>query len=221
MPMVFGAPASRVANTPGLPSVSIRSACWKPTSFNNATMWSAPAGKFRFSAAIAGSATHALSRARERSWLFAISVLNGVRSTSAAVTPPAIPASANPSSSFFIVPKMRRSAYDTTTKRRTRSADGNANAPHRLPTRPSACFRPGKGMFTGRMSNPACPLCTLTDVLAHADRWECSTCGHEWPKEAVPEAARVVKDAHGTPLADGDTVVLIKDLKLRGGTGVL
>lgn len=49
-------------------------------------------------------------------------------------------------------------------------------------------------------------------------------CGHEWPKEtapAAPEAARVVKDAHGTPLADGDTVVLIKDLKLRGGSGVL
>jgi len=71
------------------------------------------------------------------------------------------------------------------------------------------------------MSTPACPLCTLTEVLAHADHWECATCGHEWPKEAAPEAARVVKDAHGTPLADGDTVVLIKDLKLRGGSGVL
>ena len=72
------------------------------------------------------------------------------------------------------------------------------------------------------MSNtPACPACTLEDVLSHADHWECATCGHEWPKEAVPEAARVVKDAHGTPLSDGDTVVLIKDLKLRGGSGVL
>ena len=72
------------------------------------------------------------------------------------------------------------------------------------------------------MSNtPACPACTLEDVLSHADHWECATCGHEWPKETAPEAARVVKDAHGTPLADGDTVVLIKDLKLRGGSGVL
>ena len=36
-----------------------------------------------------------------------------------------------------------------------------------------------------------------------------------------PEVARVVKDAHGTVLTDGDSVVLIKDLKLRGGSGVL
>jgi len=71
------------------------------------------------------------------------------------------------------------------------------------------------------MSNPACPACTLEDVLSHPDHWECATCGHEWPKEEATETGRVVKDAHGTPLADGDTVVLIKDLKLRGGSGVL
>ena len=71
------------------------------------------------------------------------------------------------------------------------------------------------------MPNPACPLCALDDVLGHADRWECATCGHEWPKEAAPEAARVVKDANGNPLADGDTVALIKDLKLGSGAQVL
>lgn len=71
------------------------------------------------------------------------------------------------------------------------------------------------------MSNPACPACTLEDVLSHPDHWECATCGHEWPKDAPTETARVVKDAHGTPLADGDTVVLIKDLKLRGSSQVL
>lgn len=71
------------------------------------------------------------------------------------------------------------------------------------------------------MSQPACPVCSLTDVLGHSDHWECATCGHEWPKEAVAEAARVVKDAHGNVLVDGDTVVLIKDLKLRGSSGVL
>jgi protein PhnA len=68
---------------------------------------------------------------------------------------------------------------------------------------------------------PACPACTLEDVLSHPDLWECATCGHEWPKEAAPAAARVVKDAHGNPLADGDTVALIKDLKLRGSSQVL
>ena len=71
------------------------------------------------------------------------------------------------------------------------------------------------------MTNPACPVCTLEDILSHSDHWECATCGHEWPKTEGLETVRVVKDAHGTPLADGDTVVLIKDLKLRGGSGVL
>lgn len=73
------------------------------------------------------------------------------------------------------------------------------------------------------MKPPACPACTLEDVLSHSDHWECATCGHEWPKEAAAETetARIVKDANGNVLVDGDTVVLIKDLKLRGGSGVL
>ncbi len=64
----------------------------------------------------------------------------------------------------------------------------------------------------------------MTEVLEHADRHECVTCGHEWPREAQPEAqdaARVVKDAHGNVLVDGDCVILIKDLKLGGGNQVL
>ena len=73
------------------------------------------------------------------------------------------------------------------------------------------------------MSKPACPMCEMTEVLEFPDKWECVTCGHEWPREAAPEApeaARVVKDAHGNVLADGDCVILIKDLKL-GGSAVL
>lgn len=61
----------------------------------------------------------------------------------------------------------------------------------------------------------------MTDVLEHPDRWECMTCGHEWEREAQPDAARVVKDAYGTVLADGDTVALIKDLKLKGSSQVI
>ena len=71
------------------------------------------------------------------------------------------------------------------------------------------------------MNPSTCPACSLEDVLSHPDKWECATCGHEWPKEAAAEAARIVKDAHGNVLTDGDTVVLIKDLKLRGSSGVL
>lgn len=68
---------------------------------------------------------------------------------------------------------------------------------------------------------PPCPVCTVEDVISHSDHWECATCGHEWPKPAEVETARVVKDAHGNVLADGDSVTLIKDLKLRSGSGVL
>jgi alkylphosphonate utilization operon protein PhnA len=70
------------------------------------------------------------------------------------------------------------------------------------------------------MSKPACPECTLDDVLEHSDHWECVTCGHEWPKAEEPEGPRVVKDANGNVLADGDSITTIKDLKL-GGSSVL
>jgi protein PhnA len=66
-------------------------------------------------------------------------------------------------------------------------------------------------------------MCEMTDILDHPERWECVTCGHEWPRETAaeaPDAARIVKDAHGNLLADGDCVILIKDLKL-GGSQVL
>ena len=59
----------------------------------------------------------------------------------------------------------------------------------------------------------------MPEVLDHSQKWECVTCGHEWEREAAPEApagTRVVKDAHGNVLADGDCVILIKDLKLGG-----
>lgn len=71
------------------------------------------------------------------------------------------------------------------------------------------------------MSRPACPMCEMTDVLDLPERWECVTCGHEWGKEPEPEKARVVKDAHGNVLADGDCVILIKDLPLKGSSQVL
>lgn len=70
------------------------------------------------------------------------------------------------------------------------------------------------------MPETTCPVCTLEDILSHSDHWECETCGHEWPRDA-DDVVRVVKDAHGNQLADGDVVVLIKDLKLRGSSQVL
>ena len=64
----------------------------------------------------------------------------------------------------------------------------------------------------------------MDDVLEHPDHFECMTCGHEWATASKPDQAdgpRVVKDAYGTVLADGDSIRLIKDLKLRGSTQVI
>jgi len=71
------------------------------------------------------------------------------------------------------------------------------------------------------MSKPACPLCEMSDILEHPDRLECVTCGHEWEPEPKGPQDRVVKDAYGTVLADGDSVTLIKDLKLKGSSQVI
>ncbi len=61
----------------------------------------------------------------------------------------------------------------------------------------------------------------MTELLDHPDRWECVTCGHEWEHEPAPEQARIVKDAHGNVLVDGDSITLIKDLPLKGSSQVL
>ena len=51
----------------------------------------------------------------------------------------------------------------------------------------------------------------------------CPECGHEWSAVVAitAEAVRVYKDANGNVLQDGDTVSVIKDLKLKGGSGVV
>jgi protein PhnA len=68
-------------------------------------------------------------------------------------------------------------------------------------------------------------MCATNDLLEHANRWECATCGHEWPREGAAaedsDGPRVVKDAFGNVLADGDCVSLIKDLKLKGSSQVI
>jgi len=76
------------------------------------------------------------------------------------------------------------------------------------------------------MSDPTCPLCEMADIMTMADRHECVTCGHEWTTEKSqdgdePAGERVVKDAYGNVLANGDIVAMIKDLKLKGSSDVL
>ena len=76
------------------------------------------------------------------------------------------------------------------------------------------------------MSNlPACPQCTLENTYPDGDNLVCPDCGHEWPAQAAAaeseEGDGVIRDANGNPLADGDAVILIKDLKVKGSSTVL
>jgi protein PhnA len=67
---------------------------------------------------------------------------------------------------------------------------------------------------------PACPRCAMENTYPDGDNYVCADCGHEWPIAAAEEAepALVVKDANGNALADGDTVVVVKDLKVKGSS---
>lgn len=71
------------------------------------------------------------------------------------------------------------------------------------------------------MSAPACPQCTLENTYPDGDNYVCADCGFEWPQAATSTDAEdnfVVRDANGTVLNDGDAVVLIKDLKVKGSS---
>ena len=78
------------------------------------------------------------------------------------------------------------------------------------------------GTPTNRVSpmTPACPQCTLENTYVDAGHHVCADCGHEWPLAAAEpgDAAEVVRDSNGNVLAAGDTVVVIKDLKVKGSS---
>jgi protein PhnA len=71
---------------------------------------------------------------------------------------------------------------------------------------------------------PPCPKCGMENTYVDTASYVCADCAHEWPTVAVAKAeepaegVRVVKDAHGSVLADGDAVTLIKDLRLKGSS---
>lgn len=72
---------------------------------------------------------------------------------------------------------------------------------------------------------PNCPLCGQENTYHDGAMLVCADCGHEWKPEGAASAeadvARVVRDVHGTVLVDGDSVVLVKDLKVKGGSSPL
>ncbi len=73
-------------------------------------------------------------------------------------------------------------------------------------------------------SIPACPVCGMDNTYPDGDNFICPDCSHEWSqlaKQDETEEKRVHKDAHGNILNDGDTVTLIKDLKVKGSSLVI
>lgn len=61
----------------------------------------------------------------------------------------------------------------------------------------------------------------MNDLLEFPEKYECMTCGHEWEKEEEQPGERVVKDAYGNVLENGDVVQMVKDLKLKGTSKTL
>lgn len=71
---------------------------------------------------------------------------------------------------------------------------------------------------------PACPKCNSEYTYEDGDLYICPECAHEWSKAASSEAAetaKVVRDANGNVLQDGDTITVIKDLKVKGSSSVV
>ena len=70
-----------------------------------------------------------------------------------------------------------------------------------------------------------CPKCNSAHAYQDRDLWVCPECAHEWSAEAAGAAETShepgVRDAHGNLLADGDSVIVIKDLKVKGSSSVV
>ena len=75
------------------------------------------------------------------------------------------------------------------------------------------------------MSNlPPCPKCDSKYTYQDGNLYVCPECAHEWSPDDAAEGdddTLVVRDANGNLLADGDTVTVIKDLKVKGTSSVV
>jgi protein PhnA len=74
------------------------------------------------------------------------------------------------------------------------------------------------------MSNlPKCPKCSSEFTYEDGEMLICPECGHEWDKNATADVdhVKVVVDANGNILKDGDMITVIKDLKIKGSSNVV
>lgn len=73
---------------------------------------------------------------------------------------------------------------------------------------------------------PPCPACASPYAYASGPLLICPECAHEWTPaaatdDAAPDAGRTIRDANGNELHDGDTITVIKDLKVKGSSSVV
>ncbi len=71
------------------------------------------------------------------------------------------------------------------------------------------------------MSLPSCPKCNSEYTYEDGELLICPECSHEWKDGEILEDTVTIKDANGNLLADGDTVTVIKDLKIKGSSSVV
>lgn len=78
------------------------------------------------------------------------------------------------------------------------------------------------------MSVESCPKCQSEDIYQDSNLWICPMCSHEWVEQDSTNEPLVneqtedgVRDANGNMLATGDSVIVIKDLKIKGSSGVV
>ena len=68
---------------------------------------------------------------------------------------------------------------------------------------------------------PPCPKCNSVYTYVDGNNLVCPECAHEWQPGEASEEGLVVMDSNGNRLQDGDTVSVIKDLKVKGSSSVV
>lgn len=70
---------------------------------------------------------------------------------------------------------------------------------------------------------PPCPACSSEYTYEDGTLYVCPECAHEWSIDSDDSATddQTIKDAHGNILQDGDTITVIKDLKVKGSSSVV
>lgn len=70
---------------------------------------------------------------------------------------------------------------------------------------------------------PKCPQCSSELAYEDGEMHVCPECAHEWPQAAVAgiDESRIICDSNGNALQDGDSVTVIKDLKVKGSSLVV